>query len=70
MLICGVVFFVAFFCATFTEIRVERPLHRVLCDLLSQNVEWYIEQYDRYSDPGFPGGNSTEACGKRNDSPV
>jgi len=66
MLVCGVVFFVAFFCAVFSEVRVDRPLHRVISYLLSQNVHWRIEPYSRELDYGLSAGNSAGAHGKDN----
>ena len=69
MLICGVVFFIAFFTATFSEIRVDRPLHRLLCDVVSQNIDWHIEPYSRELDCGVSRGNSGSAHDKQ-DSPA
>ena len=65
MLICGVIFFVAFFAATFAEIRSERPLHRLICDVLSQNVDWHIEPYNRDLDCGLSRGNSASMHAKQ-----
>jgi len=69
MLVCGSLFFVAFFSATFAEVRAERPLHQLITYFLAQNVDWYIEQYDRDLDSGVSPGNSANTHGKR-DCPV
>ena len=68
MLVCGVVFFIAFFTATFSEIRVARPLHRLLCDFVSQNIDWYVEPYDRDLDHEVLPGNSAGPHAKRDSS--
>jgi len=49
-LVCGVIFFIAFFIAAFVEIRVERSIYRLMCDLITHNVDWTIDDYDRASD--------------------
>jgi len=69
MLVCGALFFVAFFSATFAEIRVEQPLHRLLSYVLAQNVDWHIDPYDRDLDCEVSPGNSSDMHGKR-DCPV
>lgn len=53
-LICGIIFFVAFFVAAFVEIRVERSIYRLICDLLTHNVDWHIDDYDRAADVRRP----------------
>jgi len=68
MLVCGVMFFVAFFTATFSEIRVSRPIHRLLCDFVSQNIDWHIEPYDRDLDDEVLPGNSASTHGKQDSS--
>uniref|UniRef100_A0A131YZT2 E3 ubiquitin-protein ligase MARCH1/8 n=1 Tax=Rhipicephalus appendiculatus TaxID=34631 RepID=A0A131YZT2_RHIAP len=50
-LVCGVLFFLAFFVAMYVEVTARSTLYRLLLRFVYLNQQWYIDEYDAKSGP-------------------
>lgn len=51
-LVCGVVFFLAFFCAMYVEVKARNTLYKLLVKFVYLNQQWYIDEYEKQKEPG------------------
>lgn len=49
-LVCGVLFFVAFFLAMYVEVKARSTIYKIIMDFLYLNQQWYIDEYDKKTD--------------------
>lgn len=49
-LVCGVLFFVAFFLAMYVEVKARSTIYKIIVDFLYLNQQWYIDEYDKKTD--------------------
>lgn len=50
-LVCGVLFFLAFFVAMYVEVTARSTLYRLLLRFVYLNQQWYIDEYDAKRGP-------------------
>lgn len=50
-LVCGVLFFLAFFVAMYVEVTARNTLYRLLLKFIYLNQQWYIDEYDAKRGP-------------------
>lgn len=50
-LVCGVLFFLAFFVAMYVEVTARSTLYRLLLKFIYLNQQWYIDEYDAKRGP-------------------
>lgn len=50
-LVCGVLFFLAFFVAMYVEVTARNTLYRLLLKFIYLNQQWYIDEYDAKTGP-------------------
>ena len=46
-LVCGVLFFLAFFIAMYVEVKARNTLYKLLVKFVYLNQQWYIDEYDK-----------------------
>ncbi|GAB6030807.1 hypothetical protein CHUAL_007654 [Chamberlinius hualienensis] len=49
-LVCGVLFFVAFFLAMYVEVKARSTIYKLILDFFYVNQQWYIDEYDKKAD--------------------
>lgn len=49
-LVCGVLFFIAFFVAMYVEVKSRNTLYKLMTSFLYLNQQWYIDEYDKKKD--------------------
>lgn len=50
-LVCGVLFFVAFFVAIYVEAKSHDTLYKLLVKFIHINQQWYIDEYEKKETP-------------------
>lgn len=46
-LICGALFFLAFFLAMYVEIKARNTIYKLMLKFIYLNQQWYIDEYDK-----------------------
>lgn len=46
-LVCGVLFFLAFFVAMYVEVKARNTIYKLLAKFIYLNQQWYIDEYDK-----------------------
>lgn len=46
-LVCGVLFFLAFFMAMYVEVKARTTIYRLFVKFIYLNQQWYIDEYDK-----------------------
>lgn len=49
-LVCGVLFFIAFFVAMYVEVKSRNTIYKLLVTFVYLNQQWYIDEYDKKKD--------------------
>lgn len=50
-LVCGVLFFVAFFVSIYVEAKSHDTLYKLLVKFIHINQQWYIDEYEKKETP-------------------
>jgi len=46
-LVCGVVFFMAFFMAMYVEVKAKYTIYKLIIKFIYLNQQWYIDEYNK-----------------------